>query len=78
MSEMQPTVLSVIAAMLEGDRVLTREAAAVSLGIPLRTFDKLASRHGFPKPAKLGKRLTWRKSELMDWWDSERDRQNAA
>lgn len=30
---------------------------------------------GFPAPAKMGKRLTWRRRELLDWWDAERDRQ---
>lgn len=70
--------LAVIAAMLDGDRALGMEASALCLGIPPRTFQKLAARPGFPKPAKMGKRLTWRRRELMDWWESERDRQNAA
>lgn len=67
-----------LSAIVEGDRALNVEAAALVLGIPVRTFQKLAAREGFPRPAKMGKRLTWRRRELLDWWDEERDRQNAA
>lgn len=73
-----PDALTVIAAMLDGDRALAIPAAALCLGIPERTFRRLAARSGFPKPAKMGKRLTWRRAELLAWWDSERDRQNVA
>lgn len=74
----QDRTLALLAAMLEGDRVLTREGSAVLLSMPLRTFDKLASAPDFPKPAKLGRRLTWRRRELLAWWDRQRDTQNAA
>lgn len=74
----EQSALAVIAAMLEGDRALNLEASALVLGIAPGTFRQLAARPGFPKPAKMGKRLTWRRRELLDWWDAERDRQNRA
>jgi predicted DNA-binding transcriptional regulator AlpA len=70
--------LAELAAMLDGDRALNLEAAALVLGIAPRTFRQIAARPGFPKPAKMGKRLTWRRRELLEWWDSERERQNRA
>lgn len=70
--------LAALAAMLDGDRALNLEASALLLGIAPRTFQKLAARPGFPKAAKMGKRLTWRRRELLEWWETERDRQNRA
>lgn len=70
--------LAALAAMMDGDRALNLEAAALLLGIPARTFRQLAARPGFPRPAKMGKRLTWRRRELLAWWDEERDRQHRA
>lgn len=71
--------LAELAAMLDGDRALNLEAAALVLGgLPHRTFRQIAARPGFPKPAKMGKRLTWRRRELLEWWDAERERQNRA
>ena len=69
---------TVITAVMDGDRALALEAAALTLGIPPRTFRQLASRPGFPRSAKMGKRLTWRRRELLEWWEQERDRQNRA
>lgn len=71
-------VLTILAALVEGDRALNLEASALLLGIAPGTFRQLAARPGFPKPARMGKRLTWRRRELMEWWESERDRQNRA
>lgn len=70
--------LAQLAALLDGDRALPLEAAALVLGIAPGTFRQLAARPGFPKPAKMGKRLTWRRRELLAWWEAERDRQNVA
>lgn len=70
--------LAELAAMIDGDRALNLEAAALVLGIPPRTFRQLAAKPGFPRPAKMGKRLTWRRRELLEWWDAERDRQHRA
>lgn len=67
-----------IAALVEGDRALNLEASALTLGVAPGTFRQLAARPGFPKPAKMGKRLTWRRRELLAWWEAERNRQNAA
>lgn len=67
--------LVVIAAMLDGDRALPLEAAAMLIGEAPGTFRQLAARPGFPKPAKNAKRLTWMRSELLEWWHRERDRQ---
>jgi predicted DNA-binding transcriptional regulator AlpA len=74
----EPNLAEVIAALVDGDRALNVEAAALVLGVAPGTFRQLAARPGFPKPAKMGKRLTWRRRELLDWWDAERDRQNRA
>lgn len=71
-------LLSLLSAIADGDRVVTSEPAALVLGVPLRTFQKLAARPDFPRPAKMGKRLTWRRRELLDWWEKERARQNRA
>lgn len=68
-------VLTTLAAMVEGDRALNIDGAALLLGVPVGTFRQLSARPGFPAPAKMGKRLTWRRRELLDWWDAERDRQ---
>lgn len=74
----EPNPLAVIAAMLEGDRALPLEAAALVIGEKPGTFRQLASRPGFPKAAKNAKVLTWSRRELMEWWYAQRDRQNAA
>jgi predicted DNA-binding transcriptional regulator AlpA len=71
-------LLAKLAALADGERKLGVEAAAVILGIPEGTFRQFASRPGFPKPAKLGKRLTWSRRELNEWWEKERARQNRA
>lgn len=75
MSEEVDRALITIAAMLDGDRALGVESAALLLAVPVGTFRQIAARPGFPVPAKMGKRLTWRRRELLDWWDAERARQ---
>jgi predicted DNA-binding transcriptional regulator AlpA len=74
----ESNVLTTLAALLEGDRALNLEASALLLGIAPGTFRQLAAKPGFPKPARMGKRLTWRRRELMQWWEDERARQNRA
>lgn len=78
MSTNEPTVAEVIAALIDGDRALNLESSALVLGVAPGTFRQLAAKPGFPRPAKMGKRLTWRRRELLAWWEAERDRQNAA
>jgi predicted DNA-binding transcriptional regulator AlpA len=70
--------LAALAAMLDGDRALNLDASALLLGIAPGTFRQLAAKPGFPRPARMGKRLTWRRRELLEWWDAERDRQHRA
>lgn len=68
-----------LASMADADRALNVDAAALVLGIAPGTFRQLAaSKADFPKPAKMGKRLTWRRRELLEWWEKERARQNRA
>lgn len=81
MSASEPTMdalLCKLAALADSDRALNLDAAAIVLGIAPGTFRQLAAQPGFPKPAKMGKRLTWRRRELLDWWEKERARQNRA
>lgn len=77
----EPTMdelLAKLAALADSERKLGVEAGALMLGIPEGTFRQFASRPGFPKPAKIGKRLTWSRRELNEWWEKERARQNRA
>lgn len=71
-------LLSKIASMADSERKLGVGPAALLLGIPEGTFRQFAARPGFPRPAKIGKRLTWSRRELNDWWEKERARQNRA
>lgn len=75
-SEDVDRALITLAALVDGDRALGVEAAALLLAVPVGTFRQIAARPDFPLPAKMGKRLTWRRSELLDWWETERARQN--
>jgi predicted DNA-binding transcriptional regulator AlpA len=68
-------VLTTLSALIEGDRVLDIRASALLLGISVDSFRRLSTRPDFPAPAMLGKRLTWRRRELLDWWEDERNRQ---
>jgi len=70
--------LAALAAMLDGERALNLEAAALLLGMKPGTFRQVAAKPGFPKPARMGKRLTWLRRELLEWWKAEQRRQNAA
>lgn len=69
-------LLAKLATLADGDRALNLEASALVLGIAPGTFRQIAAQPGFPKPAKLGKRLTWRRRELLEWWEKERARQH--
>jgi predicted DNA-binding transcriptional regulator AlpA len=67
--------LAALAAMLDGDRALNVEASALVLGVAVGTFRQLSTQPGFPVPARMGKRLTYRRGELLAWWEAERERQ---
>jgi len=74
--------LAVLAALIEGDRWLSADAAAVYLGMttsagrPNRRgfLERVASRADFPHPLILGNEKKWRKSEV-DAWALRRRRQ---
>lgn len=75
----QPDLIAVIAAMVDGDRYLDVDGARILLGnLAPATFRQYAAKPGFPKAVKLGKGRKWRRRELLDWADRERDRQNLA
>lgn len=80
--ETKPLSLAVLASMLEGDRWLCADAAAVHLGqMPRKTFLAIAAEPGFPAMVKLGKRRVWRKSEIdafMEQRQAMQQRQRAA
>jgi len=72
-------VLSALTAVMDGDRYLDATAAALVIGnLAPATFRQIASRAGFPKAVKIGKGRKWRRRELLDWADRERERQNHA
>lgn len=77
-SQLDLAALAQLAALLDGNRALPLDAAALLLGVPPGSFRKLAAKPGFPRPARVGKRLTWMRRELLEWWEAERDRQNRA
>ena len=47
-------VLTTLAAMVEGDRALNIDGAALLLGVPVGTFRQLSARPGFPAPPRWG------------------------
>lgn len=61
--------LSLIAALVTGDRWLSADACAAFLGgIARRTFlEKIACLPSFPAPLPLGKVKAWKKSEVDAW-----------
>lgn len=72
-------ILALVAALVDGDRELCAESAAVVLGnLPLSTFYQYAAKPDFPRPVRIGKSRKWRRSALLEWADKERARQNRA
>ena len=74
MSENDDTV-TMIAALVRGDRWLSADACAAFLGgLKRRTFlEKIACRPDFPAPSKvLGTTKIWRKSEVDEWAERQR------
>ena len=69
---MKDETLTMIAALVNGDRWLNADACAVHLGLVAngkpnrRAFlERIACRPDFPKPNPVTK--SWRKSEMDDW-----------
>lgn len=68
-------MVSMIAAMLNGDRWLSADACAAFLGgVKRRTFlERVACLPDFPAPAKIvGAGKLWRKSEVDAWAERKR------
>lgn len=72
--------VSLIAALVQGDRWLSADACAVYLGMvtaqgnPNRRgfLERVACRPDFPKPLELGQQKSWKKSEVDEWADEQR------
>lgn len=76
MSEMTQEVVDALAALVAGDRWLSADSAAAYMGqMPRQTFVRLSAAPGFPVATWIGKRRVWRKSELDDWVQRERAKQ---
>ena len=75
MSEKDNTV-TMIAALVHGDRWLSADACAAYLGgITRRTFlETIACKPGFPTALPLGKVKAWKKSEVDQWAENYRSR----
>ncbi len=73
------TLVTALSAIVDGERYLDSAASALLLGnLAPATFRQYASRPGFPRAVKIGKGRKWRRRELLEWADRERDRQNRA
>lgn len=78
--------LTLIAALVQGDRYLNADACAVFLGLvtpkgaPNRRgfLDRVANRGSFPEPLVIGSEKKWKKSEVERWADDERKIARAA
>ena len=85
MSEPDNTV-TLIAALVAGDRWLNADACAVYLGMvtakgePNRRgfLERFAALPSFPKPLVIGGEKHWKLSEIEDWADEQRRSSRAA
>lgn len=67
--------LTMIAALVAGDRWLNADACAVYLGLVTpkgapnrrRFLERVACLPGFPRPLEVGSQKAWKKSEVDDW-----------
>lgn len=71
--------LTMIAALVSGDRWLNADAAAVYLGLIAngkpnrrRFLEKVACLPDFPKPLPMGNQCSWKKSEIDEWAEEQR------
>jgi predicted DNA-binding transcriptional regulator AlpA len=69
-----PDAVTLIAALVAGDRWLSADACAAYLGgITRRTFlETIACKPNFPQALPLGKVKAWKKSEVEQWADNYR------
>lgn len=80
MSDNTDNVVTLIAALVHGDRWLNADACALYLGMvtpkgqPNRRgfLERVACRPDFPKALELGQQKAWKKSEVDDWADEQR------
>lgn len=80
MSTEPDNVVTLIAALVHGDRWLNADACALYLGMvtpkgqPNRRgfLERVACRPDFPKALELGQQKAWKKSEVDDWADEQR------
>lgn len=78
--------LSILAALIEGDRWLNADACAVFLGLvtsdgkPNRRgfLERVACRPSFPSALVIGNEKKWKKSEVDRWAEDERKINRAA
>lgn len=80
------STVALIAALVQGDRWLNADAAAVYLGMvkpdgaPNRRgfLERVACRPDFPVPLEIGNQKAWKKSELDEWAEDQRRLNRAA
>lgn len=53
------------------DKLLRIEAVSEMLGIPVDTLRNWRAHGRGPQPAKLGRRLVWRESQINAWLDEQ-------
>lgn len=53
------------------DKLLRIEDVAEMTGIPVNTWHYWRSTGKGPRPAKLGRRLVWRESQINSWIDEQ-------
>lgn len=84
---MTDNTVTLIAALVQGDRWLNADACAVYLGLrptkkgePNRRgfLERIACKPGFPQPLEHGVEKVWKKSEIDEWADEQRRLNRAA
>jgi excisionase family DNA binding protein len=60
-------------ALRENDRLMTVDALAEYLGLPIATIYKQRSEGTGPPGFRLGKYVRWRRSEVDAWLETKRD-----
>jgi excisionase family DNA binding protein len=60
-------------ALPENDRLMTVDALAEYLGLPIATIYKQRSEGTGPPGFRLGKYVRWRRSEVDAWLETKRD-----
>ncbi len=49
--------------------LIDRKAAAHMCGVSVRAFDRFVASARTPRPVRFGRRVLWRRSDLMRWID---------